>query len=294
MMSDKNAIQEQLQKRAAELLSAGEVNCVIGWGAGRFANQTTPVFIRRPEDANQLLYNDYCVNTLAKYAVVEKTDGKVAVCVRGCDSRGYNRLVHDNQLTRDDVYLIGVPCGGMLDRKNGEMLFKCQQCTWRDPVACDEMIGEKDDVDDAGREERAAARFKGMDALSKMAGDKRKDFFDTAFERCIRCYACRTVCPCCTCKECFVDQHRVGWEGVQHSLAENRNWTLTRLWHIADRCIECSECERVCPMNLPLMMLNRRMIKDMEELFAAEEAGLSAEQVPTLGTYDVNDVEEFM
>jgi ferredoxin len=293
-MSDKSAIQETLRSRAAQLLQDGEVSCVIGWGAGRFENQTTPVFIRRPEDVNLLEYNDYCVNTLTKYALHEKAGGKVGICVRGCDSRGFNRLAYDNQLKHEDVYLIGVPSSGMLDRSNGEMLFKCAQCTWRDPVACDEMVGEKCDVDDAGREQRAAARFEGMENISKLETDKRKAFFDTAFDRCIRCYACREVCPCCTCKECFVEQQRVGWEGKQQSLTENRMWTLTRIFHIADRCIECSECERVCPMNLPLMMLNRRMIKDMDELFAAEEAGMSAEQVPTLGTYDVNDVEEFM
>jgi coenzyme F420-reducing hydrogenase beta subunit len=291
---DYASIETQLRARAAELLTSGEVACVVGWGAGRLANQTTPVFVTSPEDCDKLVYGEYCVNTLSKYAKWEAAQGKLAICVRGCDSRGINRLIADNQVKREDVYLLGLPCTGCLDRANGEMLFKCSQCAHRDPVVCDEMLGSAVAESEEEREARAAARFKGMEGLSKMPVAARKTFFDKAFDRCIRCYACREVCPCCTCRECFVEKHDVGWEGKQYSLAENRFWSLTRVFHIADRCIECCECERVCPMNLPLMMLNRRIIKDMDELFAMPDAGLDASETPVLNTFSTNDVEEFM
>jgi hypothetical protein len=47
-------------------------------------------------------------------------------------------------------------------------------------------------------------------------------------------------------------------------------------------------------MNLPLMEVNRKMIKDLSDLFAAGEEGLSAELDNALGRYDTGDVEEFM
>lgn len=129
-----------------------------------------------------------------------------------------------------------------------------------------------------------------------MSREDRKKYFDDAFTRCIRCYACRDVCPCCTCRECFTDQRREGWLGKQGNLNENRFYGLTRVMHIGDRCIECGECERVCPMDLPLMAINRKVVRDMNDLFGEFEAGMETEEPKevALGTYKLDDVEEFM
>lgn len=283
-MSD---IQSQLRARAAELLSSGEVVQVIGWMDGRFENQTTPAFIDRPEDAELLVFNEYCVNTTPKYTLYEKEHGKLAVCVRGCDSRGINRMIKDNQILRDQLYLIGLPCSGVKDRKTGELLIKCQNCNHRNPVVYDELLGD-------AVEEPQVNRYDVVERFEAMERDKRAQYFEGTFNRCIRCYACREVCPVCTCRSCFVDQVNVGWQGKQNNLAENKFYNLTRVFHIGDRCVECGECERACPMNLPLMAFNRKMVKDLDDLFAAGEAGLDAEGTHSLGTYDVNDVEEFM
>jgi hypothetical protein len=42
------------------------------------------------------------------------------------------------------------------------------------------------------------------------------------------------------------------------------------------------------------MEVNRKMIKDLGDLFASGEAGLSDELDNALGRYDLGDVEEFM
>ncbi|MDR0308799.1 MAG: 4Fe-4S dicluster domain-containing protein [Coriobacteriales bacterium] len=283
-MSD---IQTTLRTRAAELLSSGEVVEVIGWTAGRFDNQTTPAFITKAEDAESLVFNEYCVNTTSKFSLMERGLGKVAVCVRGCDSRGINRMITDNQLKREEVHLIGIPCTGMKDRKTGEELLKCRECSYRNPVVYDELIGES-------VTEPELNRFDAVEKLEAMDQAERAAFFDSVYERCIRCYACREVCPVCTCKSCFVDQLAAGWQGKRSNVAENKFYGLTRVFHVGDRCVECGECQRACPMDLPLMLLNRKMIKDLDLLFEAGEAGLDAEGTNPLGTYDVNDVEEFM
>ncbi len=86
-------MQEALRKKAKELLASGEVGYIIGWGQGRFANQTTPLFIDQPEEAGQLVWNDYCLNTLAKYLLDDPApQKKIGLCVRGCDARAVNRL----------------------------------------------------------------------------------------------------------------------------------------------------------------------------------------------------------
>jgi ferredoxin len=94
--------------------------------------------------------------------------------------------------------------------------------------------------------------------------------------------------------ECFVDNGRDIWQGKQNSLAENRFFGLTRVFHIGDRCIECGECERACPMGLPLMELNRKMVMDLEQLFAIPEAGLQDDEPVPFSSYKLDDPEEFM
>ena len=113
--------QDAIRQRAKELLESGEVATFIGWEAGRFHNQTTPLVITDAADADKLVFNEYCVNTLAKYARDVVARGKVGLVVRGCDSRAIVRMVIDQVIKREDVYLIGVACPGMKDRKTDEL-----------------------------------------------------------------------------------------------------------------------------------------------------------------------------
>jgi ferredoxin len=304
-------LEERLRTRAGELLESGEVREVIAWGAGRFPNQTTPLFVTDAARAGDIISNDYCVNTLAKYALTEKVAasigaiasapsaesgacGKIAVCVRGCEARGINRLIADNQISRDEVYLLGIPCRGVKDRTTDETLSRCKSCEYPNPVVYDELLDDEVAPDPAIMAAVTATRFAEVEAVEALGREERVAHFDEVFSRCIRCYACREVCPVCTCRECFVDQQRAGWQGKQNGLNENRFYSLTRVFHIADRCIECGECARVCPMDLPLMEVNRKMIKDLSALFDAGAEGLTDELDNVLGRYDVNDVEEFM
>ena len=282
-------VQDTIRARAAELLKGGEVATFIGWEAGRFVNQTTPLVITDAADAEKLVFNEYCVNTLAKYARDVKERGKVALVVRGCDSRGIVRLIADKVIEREDVYLIGVGCPGMRDRRLGELLKKCAECRHNNPVICDEMAGE------AIERPLPEGRFAEVEEVEAMTQPERSRYFESVYAKCIRCYACRDACPCCTCRECFVDARREGWVGKQNNVAENRFYGLTRVMHIGDRCIECGECERACPMDLPLMRLNRKVIQDMNELFGEFESSMSLDDLhEPLITYDLNDREEFM
>ena len=280
--------QQTLRKRVAELLENDTVATFLGWEAGRFPNQTTPLVVGDAARAERLVWNEHCVNTLAKYARDLAHRGRVGVVVRGCDSRGIVRLINDKEIAREDVYLLGVGCPGMRDM-NDEPLKKCRECRHRNAVLFDEFLGDKVD------ETTPDGRWAEVEAVEAMDQKERAAYFERVYSKCIRCYACRDVCPCCTCRECFVDARRENWVGKQNNLPENRFYGITRVMHIGDRCIECGECERVCPMDLPLMTMNRKVIRDMNELFGEFESGLEiGEPKEKLMTYNTNDPEEFM
>ncbi|MDD4570920.1 MAG: 4Fe-4S dicluster domain-containing protein [Clostridia bacterium] len=284
-MSD---MQAKLRETAKKLLESGEVGYIIGWGKGR-TNKTSPVFVKEPAKVDELVWNEYCLNTLAKYTMDNMyPEKKIGLCVRGCDSRAVNRLIQDNQLKRENVYLIGLPCEGKKDPVTGEMVKKCIECMHHNPLEADVMVGEP--VQEKGYPDR----FKDVEAMEALSADERYEFWAKQYDKCIRCYACRNVCPACNCRECYVDQYRVGWQGKQNNRAENQVYGLTRAYHIGDRCIECGECERVCPVGLPLMKLNRKLLKDANELFGEYEAGMNTEVKPPLGTYKLDDHEEYM
>lgn len=214
---------EALRKRAIELLSAGEVVCVVGFRAGRFENQRVPYIASTAEEAEALVFDEYCTQMIAKYVLEHKQDGKVALFARGCETRAINRMIADRQLTRDQVYLLGVPCSGVMDA-SGQVLKKCIECQLRNPISPDETFGDP-------VEETHVYRFDDVDKLESMSREERRAFFDRMYTACVRCYACRNACPCCTCKVCFVDQERVGWQGKQYNLDEARFYGLTSASH---------------------------------------------------------------
>ena len=84
------------------------------------------------------------------------------------------------------------------------------------------------------------------------------------------------------------------WAGRANNRNSNQVYGLTRAFHVGDRCIECGECERVCPMGLPIMRQTKKMLKDINDLFGDYECGLNDSRPHVLGEFDLQDRDEFM
>ena len=314
-------MQAVMEKRALELLANGTVNRVLGWTAGEFVYDVTPaVFETAEEVENGFLYNDFCAANLSKYLVKEsRKEGKILVFLKPCDTYSFNQLVAEHRIIRENVYVIGIECYGKADveklramglsgitgirKVDGEFVVetvygtetvkaadataeRCLACKSKKHVAYDELIGEDGEVvEDCNR-------FDMVEKLEAMTPDERFAFWRGELSRCIRCNACRNVCPACTCEQCVFDNPNSGvsQKAAATSFEENM-FHIIRAFHVAGRCTDCGECSRVCPQNIPLHLLNRKFIKDINEFYGTYQAGEDPNAKPPLGTYTKNDRE---
>ena len=238
-----DTMQAQMRQIARELLTTGAVERVIGWEQGTLWYQATPVLIQKPEEADKLIWNDYCQPNLSKYLLdFRYTEGKTALFVKGCDARGFNRLLQDQQIDREKAYLIGIPCSGMKDHRMAASqeadspdipLAKiCQTCRYPNPVVYDQLLGE------AVTPRQTEADFTDVEAIEAMSADERYAFWQAQHSKCLRCYAWRNACPACNCRKCLFDQSASGWSSKDVNTAENQFYAMTRAFHVAGRCIE--------------------------------------------------------
>jgi len=277
---------QQIRDKARELLTSGAVDCVIGYGRATDGVTARPLFVYEPEKTDELIFDETCTHNLVGY-LVNRKGKKTGVVVKPCDSRAINVLLNEGQINRDDVSIIGVVCDGVVEtgwnRVGEAQQARCQYCHQHTPVVYDFLIGEPREESPSSAEDYAAVAE--MEAKSP---EEREAFWAEQFDRCCRCYACRQVCPGCYCTECFVDKLDPMWVGIRIAPEENRIWHTIRAYHLAGRCSGCNECERVCPVNIPLSLLNRKMARDVEDLFGFQ-AGLDDKEMQPLGAFEKDE-----
>ncbi len=279
---------------ARDLLERGVVEAVVGY-AEAGPRRTRPFTARTPEEADKLVFNRYSLNNLAVYLTRGRRPvaGKIGLVVKGCDSRAVVMLLQEQQIDRDSVHLIGVECGGVAAEMDvpwseDACAVKCAVCKVRTPVLFDTLAGGTEQAAASG-----AGALERMKELQSMTAEQRFAFWNAEFERCLRCYACRQVCPMCYCEQCVAEKNMPQWIDSSPTPRGNLAWNLIRAFHLGGRCIGCNECERACPVGIPLSLLNRRLgMTALEEFSYA--AGMDPASPTLVGSYDVADREEYI
>ncbi len=309
-----------LVDKAKELLANGTVDRVYGWKKGDFAYDVTPALFRSAEELDEFVFGDFCGANVSKYLVAEskKAGGKILVFLKPCDTYSLNQLTTEHRVDREKIYAVGIPCEGMLtgaalkdkvdsilsvdtegDTVRVETLYdgvktfpaadllpdRCRNCKSKKHVTYDELIGEEGEV-------LASGRFDEVEKLEKMTPDERFAFWQGELSRCIRCNACRDVCPACTCEKCVFDNPNSGLENKAAADSfEEKMFHIIRAFHVAGRCTDCGECSRVCPQHIPLHLLNRKFIKDMNSFYGEYQAGEVVGNRPPIVNFTKDDIE---
>ncbi|MBQ7831075.1 MAG: 4Fe-4S dicluster domain-containing protein [Clostridia bacterium] len=313
-------VELKMLERAKELLASGEVARVVGWKKGDFCYDPSPAVFKTVEELeNGFVYDYFCGANLSKYLIdVSKKEGKTAVFLKPCDTYSFNQLVKEHRIKRENVYVIAVECMAKLDIEKikakgvsfvtgvevvekdvkvsslyGEttlykpeiVLEKCAVCNKTHQVKDEEIILHERPVRDVNR-------FAEVEKLEAMTEDERFAFWKEQLSKCIRCNACRNVCPACSCIKCVFDNPNSGIAAkANDSEFEEKMFHIIRAYHVAGRCTDCGECSRVCPQNIPLHLLNRKFIKDMDGLYGEYQAGESSEGKTPLTSYTEEDKE---
>ncbi len=276
---------DQIREKAKQLLASGEVKVVIGYENGGLPETTRPVFITSPDEVERLVWNKSCYANLANFLVRKEVSsiGKPAIVAQGCDVKAIVVQIQESQFQREDVVILGVTCTGV-----GEPpLSKCPICDVNTPRQYDFLFGEeiapKTDIN----------KFADVEEFENQSPEERFKFWEKQLSKCVKCYACRQVCPLCYCEICIADKNQPQWIETSSHTRGNFHWNLIRAWHLAGRCIDCLECERACPVNIPLSLLNRRLAKSVKERFGYEP-GYDKEAAPPFTDFKPQDPQEFV
>ncbi len=314
---------EQLIEKAVALLNEGTVKYVLGWKRGEFDYDITPAVFETEEELRaEFVWNDFCGANFSKYLVAKtrKLDGKILVFLKPCDTYSFNQLLTEHRFDREKVYAVGIPCTGMVDiakvkeicgdgisainaesdsllvttiyddepvkvETQSVLAERCINCKSKKHVAYDELLGDDGEVVDTNRFDEVAK-------LEAMTPDERFAFWQNELSRCIRCNACRDVCPACTCEKCVFDNPNSGVENKSPANSfEEKMFHIIRAFHVAGRCTDCGECSRVCPQNIPLHLLNRKFIKDINEFYGEYQAGAEVGSRAPVVNYTTEDLE---
>ncbi|CAO0822303.1 formate dehydrogenase (coenzyme F420) beta subunit [Desulfarculales bacterium] len=314
------AIAQKIREAAKKLLSEGTVDVVIGYAKGSVPMREYPYFAYTPEEAENLTWSSFCCNNLALYTI--RRPGRMAVVAQGCVSRNLVNLINENQIKRENLYIIGLNSPGMVDRRKVQAMFpgkaiievvekepehllvkgqgfeerierkkflrsNCLTCVQRNSTISDELIGQAAPEGHGGNIDNVAAPWEKL-----VPGERWAELQET-FKDCIRCYACRDACPLCYCHVCFVDEAQPQWCGKSQDEADVVIFHLLRAFHCAGRCTDCGTCESACPQGIKMRRLTSKIEKDIRELYGYRP-GMEIGVQPPMSLFKPNDPQDFI
>ena len=264
---------ESLKQAAADLLAAGTVNVVIGYGEGT-SRRVRPVFVREADGVSSLVFDERCKANLAVYlpkpGIVKM--GKAAIVARPPVVRSIIQLIAEHQLSAGTVVVLAVDEAGVRSLTDASSLEAF-------------AAGHPPELPPPTR--------RIMDSLAGMSVNERRSFWDDELSRCFKCYACRAACPLCYCDRCITDDNQPQWVCVAAHGIGIVEWHFNRAMHMAGRCVQCGACTTACPVGIPIGLLTVVATQATEREFGYQ-AGMKCDAPAALSSFKTEDKESFI
>ena len=302
-----------------------DLDVVIGWQQGYDAAHTVPLFMRTEEDVDRLVWGPFNVNNPATYvnemigkAVPLDKVKKIGVVVKGCDSRSIVEMLQEKLIDKDNIVLFALPCEGTfdmarIDRELGRYSKidkveydeagvtitadgtqhrfcitdyaqgKCYNCSMPLAKDADDIFGTAPEITGTPSTPPELAM------LDAMTLEQRFSFWKGEMDRCLRCYACRNACPLCVCKDyCIAETREPHFISQEWNVREKIYFQYIHAMHLAGRCTLCGECQRACPVGIPILALRQQLVRIIGQLFDYK-SGMDSTATPPLLCYKVEE-----
>lgn len=264
----------QLQNKVAELFENGTINLMIGFKES-LNKLPVPCFIEKASQVKELIFTPECKGNLSVYLHKPevKQAKKAGILGNIATLRSIVQLTSENQLWDIEKTVITI------NDQNEVIVF--------------ETMPEVEAYVQANFPDFTEEDKKLLKYLHSLTREERWKYWTEQFSACIKCYACRAVCPMCYCPQCTVECNQPQWIKVSSETSGNIEWHIMRAMHLAGRCINCGECGRICPAGIPIHLLTAKMNQEIEKEFGGK-TGFSCTSGYALNSFNPNDKEEFI
>ncbi len=209
--------------------------------------------------------------------IIEYEGGHKGISMDELEDAGYGRRSNCRRCLYKVPRQADLACGnwGVIGEKAGKATFV--------EVCSDKGAKLLADAMKAGTIQSEAANPKGIEIRAKVEGAmlklgekwRKKDFAKLKTDpwgtikketgRCIRCYSCIENCPVCftSGKDLTKGSFMVGGGEVP----PNPMFHMRRFAHISDTCVNCGQCEELCPMDIPLALFSHAIRVEEDSAF---------------------------
>jgi len=210
--------------------------------------------------------------------IIEYEGGHKGISVDELEEAGFGRRSNCRRCKMKIPRQADLACGnwGVIGPKAGKATF-VEVCSEKGAALLDGAVKKGILATEAPNPKGIEIRGKVEGAMLKLGDKWRKKDFEGLGEgkdrlkkimsetsRCIKCYQCIDQCPICYCVDCTTKNPVYVPPG---ELPVNFMFHLIRYAHIADSCVNCGQCEEVCPAEIPNALFMHAQQVELEKMF---------------------------
>jgi formate dehydrogenase subunit beta len=258
---DKTSAFDNLREQVKAWLKEGKVDIFLGYKMVQGHPLPNCFTKGNPDEADELIVGKarYSLEKMAANIAAGRPEIKIGLLVRDCNQRALNVLYVWNQLNPDNVETININCCPSSLEEHGDCSYLEPQCSG----SYKKQVGIDNNME--------------VDVAEEFSQEERFHRWMYEFEKCIKCYGCRNICPVCFCQECSLKHTDLIATGSVPP--EVPIFHLVRAVHMAGRCIDCGLCEDACPVDIPLRLLYCKVNQVVLDMFDYK-TGMCADQSP--------------